>query len=103
MTITEIIKQLKSCNYTCEAGPLENNVAFKFLEKLAEINPDPFKTVRYYEIGDAKNPPCIMLDPTTGHVIWVDGGGKVRKMETIQSYENSVSINFAPEVKCCNL
>jgi hypothetical protein len=31
--LREIINQLKSCGYSCEAGPLENNVAFIELEK----------------------------------------------------------------------
>lgn len=35
MTLPEIIEQLKSCQYECEAGPLENNIAFKALEELA--------------------------------------------------------------------
>lgn len=36
MTIKEIVEQLKSCGYECQAGPLENNVAFIELEKLAQ-------------------------------------------------------------------
>jgi hypothetical protein len=32
MTLKEIVEQLKSCRYECEAGPLENNVAFIELE-----------------------------------------------------------------------
>jgi hypothetical protein len=34
--LKEIIEQLESCNYTCEAGPIENNVAFIELKELAE-------------------------------------------------------------------
>jgi hypothetical protein len=34
--LKEIIKQLESCGYTCEAGPLENNVAFIELKSLTE-------------------------------------------------------------------
>lgn len=43
MTLNEIIEQLESCNYECEAGSLENNIAWielkerkEFLEKLIE-------------------------------------------------------------------
>jgi len=32
----EIVKQLKLCNYQCEAGPLEKNTAFIELEKMAQ-------------------------------------------------------------------
>lgn len=31
MTLSEIIEQLESCGFTCEAGPLENNVAWRQL------------------------------------------------------------------------
>jgi len=34
--LKEIIKQLESCGFTCEAGPLENNTAFLELKDLAE-------------------------------------------------------------------
>jgi predicted DNA binding CopG/RHH family protein len=36
MTLTEIIEQLESCNYECEAGRLENNVAWQELKKMAQ-------------------------------------------------------------------
>ena len=32
-SLKEAIQQLKDCKFTCEAGPLENNVAFQELEK----------------------------------------------------------------------
>jgi hypothetical protein len=35
MELKEIVSQLKSCAYTCEAGPLEGNTAFVELEMLA--------------------------------------------------------------------
>lgn len=35
LNLKEIVKQLKECNYTCEAGPLENNTAFIELEKIS--------------------------------------------------------------------
>jgi hypothetical protein len=34
MTLAEIVKQLESCNYECEAGPLANNVAFIALKNM---------------------------------------------------------------------
>jgi hypothetical protein len=34
--LKEIVEQLKSCGYSCEAGPLENNTAFIQLEELAK-------------------------------------------------------------------
>lgn len=36
MTLIEIIEQLRLCGYECEAGPLENNVAFIELEKMSK-------------------------------------------------------------------
>ncbi|MDB5083963.1 MAG: hypothetical protein JWN30_849 [Bacilli bacterium] len=39
MSLTEIIQQLESCNYECEAGLLVNNAAFFELKKLAESQP----------------------------------------------------------------
>lgn len=38
MSLAEIVEQLKSCNYECEAGPLENNVAFIELVRLSKEN-----------------------------------------------------------------
>lgn len=35
-TLATIIEQLKSCHYTCEAGSLEMNAAFKALEGMVE-------------------------------------------------------------------
>ena len=31
------LKQIRACGYTCEAGPLENNVAFTELTAMAEV------------------------------------------------------------------
>lgn len=39
MTLIEIISQLKSCGYRCEAGPLEWDVAFIELMKMVEFTP----------------------------------------------------------------
>ena len=38
MEIIKIVNQLKSCNYQCEAGPLEKNTAFIELETAAKKN-----------------------------------------------------------------
>lgn len=35
LSLAEIVAQLKLCGYECEAGKLENNVAFQALERLA--------------------------------------------------------------------
>lgn len=36
MTLPEIVEQLRACQYECQAGALENNVAFVELERLAQ-------------------------------------------------------------------
>lgn len=36
MTLIEIIEQIESCNYECEAGKLENNVAWAKLKNRIE-------------------------------------------------------------------
>lgn len=38
-SLSQIVTQLKSCRYECEAGPLENNLAFVELERLATACP----------------------------------------------------------------
>lgn len=38
MKLREIVEQLRSCGYTCEAGALENNVAFMELERITQAN-----------------------------------------------------------------
>ena len=35
MTLKEIVEQLELCGFECEAGPLENNVAFIELKEMA--------------------------------------------------------------------
>lgn len=35
----ELIRQLEACGYTCEAGPLENNIAFIQLKAMADDEP----------------------------------------------------------------
>ena len=35
MNLKEIVTQLRACGYECVAGPIENNVAFIELERLA--------------------------------------------------------------------
>ena len=39
-TLIGAIRQLESCGYECEAGPLENNEAFQELKKIAESDCD---------------------------------------------------------------
>lgn len=34
MTLPEILEQLEACGYRCEAGPLENNLAFIALKEM---------------------------------------------------------------------
>lgn len=41
MTLQEIIEQLEACGYECEAGPLENNVAWQELKQKAQGNATP--------------------------------------------------------------
>jgi len=36
LALSQIVKQLESCGYNCEAGPLENNTAFIALKELAK-------------------------------------------------------------------
>lgn len=38
-SLKEIVMQLRSCGYTCEAVPLENNVDFQMLERIAGYVP----------------------------------------------------------------
>jgi hypothetical protein len=37
MTLKEIVKQLESCGYECEAGPLRNNTAFIALKEASNF------------------------------------------------------------------
>ena len=42
MTIKEIVEQLEKCKYSDKSGhPLENNVCFKRLKELSELNYQP--------------------------------------------------------------
>lgn len=38
-TLSQIVEQLRSCGYVCEAGPLEGNEAFIALERMAAQGP----------------------------------------------------------------
>lgn len=40
MDLRKIVEQLEACGFECEAGPLENNVAFIALKELAESEED---------------------------------------------------------------
>ncbi|NMW10775.1 hypothetical protein [Bacillus velezensis] len=46
-TLKEIVEQLKVCRYECEAGPLENNVAFQKLAELAGVAVEPGEEFYY--------------------------------------------------------
>jgi hypothetical protein len=35
MTLTEIVRQLRFCHFECEGGKLEDNAAFRALERMA--------------------------------------------------------------------
>lgn len=37
LALVAIVKQLQSCHYICEAGPLEKNVAFQALIELCQL------------------------------------------------------------------
>lgn len=37
MTLKEIVEQLESCEFTCEGGPLEDNLAFIALKETSQI------------------------------------------------------------------
>lgn len=41
MNLSEIILQLKACGFTCEAGRLEDNTAWRELERMANSAPRP--------------------------------------------------------------
>ncbi|MDL5023749.1 hypothetical protein [Bacillus velezensis] len=46
-TLKEIVEQLKVCRYECEAGPLENNVAFQKLAALAGVEDESGEEIYY--------------------------------------------------------
>lgn len=37
MILDDIINQIESCHYTCKAGKLENNIAWKELKRFARV------------------------------------------------------------------
>lgn len=43
MTLTEIVKHLEWCHYTCEHGPLEVNLCFLALKEMAEKEEKPLR------------------------------------------------------------
>lgn len=47
MTLTEIVSQLKWCEYECCAGRLEDNVAFVELEKMA-AEEEEYRVIQEY-------------------------------------------------------
>ena len=62
MTLKEIVEQLRMCGYVCEAGPLENNVAFIELVRMAELSVLP--PVSVSSVWDP-NPPNVASTMTT--------------------------------------
>lgn len=57
MTLEEIVEQLESCEYECEAGKLENNIAFWELKRLAEMLPKSLGRVLH--LLDSDNLPSM--------------------------------------------
>lgn len=60
MNLSEIVKQLESCEYTCEAGTLENNIAFQVLRRMSrpskyERSVDHIRQVQFYLVGCIQN------------------------------------------------
>jgi len=49
MNINYLIENIKTCNFTSEAGPLENNVDFQELVKMIEIYRDVLREFVYCE------------------------------------------------------
>jgi len=54
VTLEGIVEQLISCNYECEAGPLENNLAFIELKRRANRIPNGLYPVAEMEIWRTK-------------------------------------------------
>jgi len=54
MILTEIVNQLKSCGFQCEGGPLENNVAFIELDKMAKTEQN--REMHLYQCDD-----CVLV------------------------------------------
>jgi hypothetical protein len=50
-SLKEIVTQLKDCGFTCEAGPLENNVDFRLLAELADVDLPRTMSEALAEIG----------------------------------------------------
>ncbi|MCV4329227.1 hypothetical protein ACWGRE_07625 [Bacillus velezensis] len=48
-TLKEIVEQLKVCRYECEAGPLENNIAFQKLAELAGVEDESGEEIYYVQ------------------------------------------------------
>lgn len=51
-TVKSAVEQIESCAYECEAGPLANNIAWRFIKAALAIGPEfwPGQKV-YYEIS----------------------------------------------------
>ena len=44
MNLPDILSELTACGYACEAGALENNVAWRELERMAQVTQQPLWT-----------------------------------------------------------
>lgn len=60
MNLSEIVKQLEACGYTCEAGVLENNIAFRALQRMSksskyEKSVEHIRQVQFYLVGCIQN------------------------------------------------
>ncbi len=62
MTLTDIVTQLRSCCYECEAGLLTNNTAFVALEEMARAE-------QMIEITRAKSTHTFRINPYNGREI----------------------------------
>jgi len=51
MTLKECIRQLESCNFECEAGKLECNIAFKQLKDLVERVEEVYNTIESQDLN----------------------------------------------------
>ena len=53
-SIATALEQIKSCGFECEAGPLENNAAWQWLTKAAEVGPEFWPGQGVWFLVDAK-------------------------------------------------
>ncbi len=106
VTLKEIVKQLLWCGYECEAGPLENNAAFRLLESLemdeyeaddgttqaveatAEYRWNPHRDISVYELAL-----CLP------YLVIVPYGMDVHKLDALPDHARRHFHKFLPGVK----